>query len=610
VIEFAVTLSDLDFARMKQKLSVAKIRAVEFVSAVAARRKAAAAVRRSRGIDPDDGRPEIMITVEEGDVNANAVAALAQQENIYQRAGELVRVIEASRRKPGEEARTVADVRIITEPLLRELLARAARWSEWNAQGDKKPSHPPDWCVRAVRVWHSWPDVPPLYHVAEAPVLFENGRVLQAVGYDHESGILCRTKFQVELPRGPEWNTKAPNVEHLRSVASFAAAELLELVSEFPFENDEHRSAWLAALLTAVGRWAFSGQAPMFAFDANKEGIGKGLLAWIIAQITLGRGCDLLVQTADEEEERKRITSKIISAQPIVLIDECDKPFGSPALQALLTTGTWSDRLLGSNDSPSFDVSTVWFAAGNNFQFKSNDIRRRTCLVRLVTREDRPEQRTGFKIANMDSFVAEHRPTLFRSALLVLRAWLCSGLKAAELDGWGGTWGLAGTWDQVVRGAIVFAGLPDPIATKATSVEPVARDGMLELIVGLSEAVAEIGTGGEITTAILHNALTDNDDDRKMPRAIGEQVVQVRFATLRKGLHSLLPQLRGATPSGEQFGKLLGKCKQQGVVVGETEALPGVRRWIASRWSHGAMHWRVEDVDAATVADPAEDFPR
>jgi hypothetical protein len=334
------------------------------------------------------------------------------------------------------------------------------------------------------------------------------------------------------------------------------------------------------------------------------------LLASIISQVTLGRGCDLLVQTSDEEEERKRITSKVISAQPIVLIDECDKPFGSPALQALLTTGAWSDRLLGSNDSPSFDVSTVWFAAGNNFQFKSNDIRRRTCLIRLVTKEERPEQRTGYKIANMDSFVVEHRPALFRSALIVLRAWLCSGKKAADLPGWGGPWGLLGTWDQVVRGAIVFAGLPDPIACKATSVEPVARDGMLEMVVGLAEMITMIGVGKEITTAIVHNALTDNDDERKGPRQQNEMIPPLLFSTFRKGLHSLLPQLRGATPSGEQLGKLLGKCKEQGVHVGQTADSDGVRRWIASRWSHGATYWRVEDVETAMPPDDAEEFER
>jgi hypothetical protein len=604
VISFAVELPDIELARLKQRLAAARVRTQEFVREVQSRRKALAAVaRRRRHEDPADNRPEITISVEEEDVNTAAVGALAQLENVYQRAGELVRVVEATRRKPGEEPYVVAEVRVITEPTLRELSSRAARWIERDADGGKKSSHPPEWCVRAVRARHSWPGIAPLFHVAEAPVLFSDGRVLQTAGYDRESGILCRTKFAVDLPDGPEWNRGSSS--GLRAIARKAADNLLELVSEVPFESDAHRSSWLAALLTTVARWAFSGQAPLFMFDANREGVGKGMLVKIISGITLGRDCDLVIQTSDEEEERKRITSKVMAAQPIVLIDECEKPFGSPALQGLLTSGTWSDRLLGTNDSPSFDVSTVWFAAGNNVQYKSNDIRRRTCTIRLVTEEERPEQRTGYKIPDMDRHVRENRVDLFRSALTLVRAWLCSGLQTSDLPGWGGPWGLTGTWDRVVRGAIVFAGLPDPILTKATSVEPAAKDGLFELVLGLAEAATELGKDGEITTALLHSALVDNDEERAMRRDQWEKAPSIKFGLLRKGIHSLLPQLRGSTPSGDQLGKLLGKSKQQSVQADPTDASSRVRKWIASRWSNGSTRWRVEDVGTSTT-DPVE----
>ena len=67
-----------------------------------------------------------------------------------------------------------------------------------------------------------------------------------------------------------------------------AAAELLEVVKDFPF-YDADRSAWLALVLSLIGRSAIAGCVPLFGITANCRGSGKSLLADAASLIAYGR---------------------------------------------------------------------------------------------------------------------------------------------------------------------------------------------------------------------------------------------------------------------------------------------------------------------------------
>lgn len=603
VLAFAVALDEVGFERLRKKLSdeYAETKDLQaFVRAVKARRKSDREARRGQQHAHLDERPQIVITVDEGGVNEQAAAALGKIPGVYSRMGELVRVVPSRRRRPGEaHPDVVPTVRVVTEPLLREMFSRAARWVEPKEDPNGGPTlavaaHPPEWSVRAVKAWHDWPEVAPLYHVSDAPVVLPDGRVISERGYDAATGILCETRIDVYVPDAPT-----------QGDARAAAAHLLELVSQVPFEDEAHRSAWLASLLTPIARWAFRGQAPLFMFDANREGSGKGFLVGINAGIAMGRDCDKTTQTADEESEHKFITSKVLTGQPIVFIDECDKPFGSGAIQGVLTSGTWAPRLLGTNDSPSYPAYIVWYAAGNNVQLKSGDIARRVCFVRIVTDLDNPAERSGFKIDDMDSYIPAHRAELFGAALTMIRAWLLSGRTVESLgDAWGGRWGGFNDWDRVVRGAIVFAGFADPIAAKATRVTPTIHEGASDLVLGLEQAIVDMGER-EVRVSDLHTALAENDTARKEAHGYaGSALPTLRFVPLRKGFASLMPRLKGATPTASEIAFLLSRFKAQAVPDPATPA-PHVRKWIKHRHSDGGL-WRVDALVSHVERDEAE----
>ncbi len=124
---------------------------------------------------------------------------------------------------------------------------------------------------------------------------------------------------------------------------------------------------------------------------------------------------------------------------------------------------------------------------------------------------------------------------------------------------------------------------------------------MVDLVLGLAEAIELIGAFGEVKSSAVCDALADNDTLRKEARtSYGAAIAApaVAFARLRKGIHSLLPHLKGNTPSGHQFGILLGKSQAQ--------AIPdagGMRRWIKYRHTETGGLWRVEFVPGAAPAD-------
>ena len=226
-------------------------------------------------------RPTIEITTEEHEVNDQAIAALANDPDLYQRGHLLVRVLrEGPRPDDMETGRDPGGLTIVPihAATLRERLTKYASWIKWKKEDGEwilAPAHPPDWSVQAVLNRGSWEGVRFLEGVTEVPLLRADGTVLEVPGYDRRSGILYLP--EILYPKVPD----APT----RDDAAAAANVLLDVVVDFPFKGPEHKSAWLAALLTPLARPAVAGCAPLFVFDANAAGTGKSMLCDIIALV-------------------------------------------------------------------------------------------------------------------------------------------------------------------------------------------------------------------------------------------------------------------------------------------------------------------------------------
>jgi hypothetical protein len=233
------------------------------------------------------------------------------------------------------------------------------------------------------------------------------------------------------------------------------------VVIDFPFSSDIHCAAWLATALTPFARYAIDGPAPMFFIDANIRGCGKSLLADATGIITTGRPMSRMTMPREDSEVRKRITAIAIAGEQIILLDNVTGNFGSQSLDAAITARTWSDRILGSSEMTTLPLYVTWHGTGNNVQFQA-DTARRVCHIRLESPEENPEERSGFSHPDLLVYVRSERPRLAAAAVTILAAYWQAGRPDMGLK----PWGSFEAWSDLVRQAVVWAGLPDPGETR------------------------------------------------------------------------------------------------------------------------------------------------
>lgn len=407
---------------------------------------------------PDTSRRPVEITTEEYRVNAEVADELAKEEVIFQRNGELVRVVVPVPDPDGPRLSSVPRIEAVPVAALRDLISRRVEFiKSTSTEGGEmiEPKHPPAWCVNAVAARGDWPGVRHLIGVVSFPTLRADGSILSTAGYDPRTGLYLH------------WPADALSIAEFPSQADAqaAAAELLDVVADFPFQHDMHRAAWLAALLTPLARPAFSGPAPLFLVDANIRAAGKGLLLEVISRIVTGNPFPVISYPAGskdgEEELRKKITTLLMYGDRIALFDNLTGGFGDGTLDRCLTSTEWQDRQLGANRQFRGPVDTTFYATGNNVSIRA-DTARRVCHIRLESPEERPEERSDLRRPNLVGWVIDQRARLLAAALTILRAFHQAGRPDHQLK----PWGSFESWSRLVRNAVVWCGLPDPGETR------------------------------------------------------------------------------------------------------------------------------------------------
>lgn len=439
------------------------------------------------GGGPDEPRPAIVISTDEHLVNDLAVAALARDPEVYQRANVLVTILRDDAARNRAILRPPGSPRIAALPLPR-LREKLTRWASWrrpqrNRDGDEQaiPAHPPEWAVAGVAARGSWPEIRAIEAITEAPAIRPDGTILDRPGYDEATGLLYEPN--APFPPIPPRPTEAD--------ARRAADALLELVTDFPFAGDDHRAAWLAAALTPLARFAIPGPCPLFLIDANTPGTGKSKLTDIVAMIATGRAMPRTAYPDSDDEMRKRITSVALAGDRLMLLDNIAGTFGGSALDGALTGTTWRDRILGRSEmTAELPLFTVWYATGNNIAVRG-DVIRRVIPCRLESPEERPEERRDFTIkGDLLEHVRRERPRLVSAVLTLLRAHAAAGRP----DGGLAPLGSYEAWSRVVRCAVHWATGRDPCRTndefRAADPEALARTALIEGWLELPEAEA------------------------------------------------------------------------------------------------------------------------
>lgn len=527
---------------------------------------------RNNGERHTQDRPSVLIDTDEHRVVCETVVALTADPDIYQRGGILVRVVRNAFPNDGIlRAEGGATIGPLPAANLRERMTRFAAFTKHDREGNEASAHPTAWLVNAVDARGEWPGIRYLAGVSDAPVLRRDGTIWQTPGYDERTGVLFEpvgsTSFPPILDR--------PTTDHVRR----ALNDLLEMVWDFPFEADEHRAAWLAALLTPLARFAFSGPSPLFLIDANVRGAGKGLLVQAIGHIVLGREMPVSSYSHDSDEMRKKITAIAIAGDRMLLLDNLEGLFGNDALDRALTTTRWKDRILGKSQEIELPLIPAWYATGNNVHVAADTLRR-IIHVRLDCLNEHPENRADFHHPNLLAWIDENRGRLLAASLTVLSAYLRAGQPSGNLKPFGSFEG----WSAVVREAVVWVGLPDPCLTRVMLAETadMTTDAVGQFITAWRRY--DPSDNGIVVSDVLNTLYPPQRD--LAPR--DEASVDMRAA-----LENLVGCPPGKTPTPRQVGNRLRASRRRVISGVYLDSNP-------NEYSRRGAVWRLRNVEQAT----------
>lgn len=506
-------------------------------------------------------RPSIILGPDEHRVSDELQLVLAGIQGIYQRGRQLIQVIHSPAPADLAAVRRVQNTPILallSRPSFRTLITRYCcflkpkiRNGEVVMTEDGKltyvEAHPPDWLVSSLYEQATWP-VPVLNATVEAPVIFESGRILATPGYDRGSGLYCHFSDDLRMPQV----SSSPTDDQVELAKSW----LHEIVCDFPFEKECHRSGWYAGVLSYLARWAYTGPTPFFLINKSAPGIGGSRLAEAAQLLCAGRKGTLYTVASDNQQEKKQLDQIALNGDLLVYIDNISDStkFGTGELDKAFTQDVWDCSVKYKDGIFRVPLLAVWWGNGNNVQYRPGvDTFRRTQLIRLVSAMERPQERIGFRHPDLLSWVLDNRGSLLWSFLTLLRAYFAAGRPKHGLTVWGGF----EAWSDIVRECLVFHGYDDPYlaSEQLVSVSDPAQMAWRRALVGLEELCASVRQPDGLSAHEISGYLEDELEQR---RAFPSKTKE--YDLLMAALNELLPRKgHSRTPDSGALGYLFRK---------------------------------------------------
>lgn len=506
-------------------------------------------------------RPSVEIGPEMADIVDRAELILKGTGRVYQRAGRLVRVVEAPEHVTRiERSKGSAGIAPYDVPSLLDELSRAALWLAFDGRTKKRIRvKPPHWVAEVLLSRGTW-SFPALRGVITAPTIKASGELLDRPGYDAETGLM--------LLHSGRWPQVRQNPTHEHAKKAMEA--LLEVVADFPFTSDAGRAMAIAAMMSVACRPCYDGPTPLFVVAARDAGTGKTRLADAVAIIGTGCAAPMITPWSDPDEGRKTLMAMALAGDPVGLLDNwpTNRALGDEALDGALTKTDMRGRILGKSEMGTAPWHSVLMVTGNNVSY-AGDTSRRALQLDLDAGQENPEERTGFKHDPLLPWVTSERKRLVVACLTVMRAYHVAGRPRYQVP----VFGSFEAWSDTVRHAVIWAGLQDPCAERA-------------------ELKATSDPTREALRVMLSRWERCWGDTWRSAREIVVDLVDCKspdLVELREAIDDLLPPRKGDSMSAKMVGKML--TRNMGAVRG---GLRLVRSHSQSR--DGIWCFRVERV--------------
>jgi hypothetical protein len=421
-------------------------------------------------------------------VDEAEVALIAAAPDFYRYGGQLVRPV--LEEVPAADMTRTKIHRLvpINRPHLVDVLTAAARWEKFDKRSETWVRvNCSDQIAETYLAREGRWQLPPLVGIVNAPMLRADGSMLDRPGYDARTALLYRCDGATfgAVPDRPT-----------RQDADRALRRLEDLVSTFQFASGADgpdRSVAMSAILSALDRRAVP-TTPLHGFFAPVAGSGKSMLVDLASVIATGRPAPVIDQSKDDAETDKRLVAAFLRGNPIISIDNIDRPLDSALLcQALTTVGTMQLRILGYSRDQDVPNNAMLYGTGNNLTL-AGDLTRRSIVCRLDPGCERPELREFS--SDPVAIAKQHRAELVAAALTVLRAYFVAEerVTVTPLGSFEG-------WSRRVREALVWLGRADPCDTMAS----VRRADPVTAVLGMLFTAwrSSVGVGKAITVQAL-----------------------------------------------------------------------------------------------------------
>lgn len=349
-----------------------------------------------------------------------ALGAMRGDGTLYERNSEIVRVTDDGVIVPLSQAGLLLE------------LDRLVRWQKHTKAGDITPCDCPRPVAEGVTAMVGKWGLPKLTAVTTAPLYHPRAdRIIERDGFDTETGILVVCPDLDEWPGVPT----NPTQEHVKDALEIIWWPFLA----FPFCGPLDRGVFLAALLTAMGRPAYS-TAPGFLIVASTAGSGKSLLARCLSFIA---GCEtpaVMTGAEDDAEMRKRLVAVGRRGAAAIVLDNLTGYLDSDALCAWTTSEYLSDRILGVSEEIMVRTGGLLLATGNNVVPKG-DLCRRILTCRIEAEMETPWKRS-FDL-DPAQYCKDNRLAMIAAGLTILRFYMARPNplrdRTASFESWSDT---------------------------------------------------------------------------------------------------------------------------------------------------------------------------
>lgn len=331
----------------------------------------------------------------------------------------------------------------------------------------------------------------------------------------------------------PDWRVSPPGYDPATGIYYAGEAvgpregtdHLDRLLADFCFRTPGDRTNYLGVLLTAVLMPHFIGSKPALLLAGNQPGLGKSVLAQIIAALRDGRPAGTATYNPNDEEFEKRLGAIVRRGATTIVIDNAKARgpkhprIDSPCLERSITDPVLSFRLLGYSKEIRAENSHLFCLTANTPEV-SPDLVTRSVLVALFHEGD--PRRRQFTIADPEEYARLHRTEILGELLGLVEGWRAAGSPPAvtatrfNKKGWGAT----------VGGILQVAGEPDFLANAdaaAAELDETRRE-FAALVAALAGLPAAGRTSADLAAVAAANGLLRGDLDGCTPRAAATRI--------------------------------------------------------------------------------------